>query len=89
MHHHASGSAVFQSPRLTGTAFPSVGAGFVESLAQPGGNVTGFMLFEYSFSGKWLELLKEIAPTVTRAAVGRPSAYRECEEEKEKDNHNL
>jgi putative tryptophan/tyrosine transport system substrate-binding protein len=51
-----------------------VGAGFVDSVAQPGGNVTGFMLFEYSLSGKWLELLKEIAPTVTRAAILRDSA---------------
>jgi putative ABC transport system substrate-binding protein len=48
-----------------------VGAGFVDSLARPGGNVTGFMLFEYSLSGKWLELLKQIAPGVTRAAVLR------------------
>jgi putative ABC transport system substrate-binding protein len=48
-----------------------VGAGFVESLARPGGNVTGFMQFEYNLSGKWLELLKEIAPGVTRAAVLR------------------
>jgi len=48
-----------------------VAAGYVDSLAQPGGNATGFMLFEYSLSGKWLELLKEIAPTVTRAAVLR------------------
>ena len=39
-----------------------VGAGFVDSLARPGGNVTGFIQFEYSLSGKWLELLKEIAP---------------------------
>src|SRR5712672_609547 len=48
-----------------------VGAGFVESLARPGGNVTGFTNFEYSLSGKWLELLKEIAPRVRRAAVLR------------------
>jgi putative ABC transport system substrate-binding protein len=48
-----------------------VGAGFVSSLARPGGNVTGFMLFEYSISGKWLELLKEIAPTLKQAAVLR------------------
>jgi len=48
-----------------------VGAGFVESLARPGGNATGFLLFEYSLGGKWLELLKEIAPRVTRAAVFR------------------
>jgi putative ABC transport system substrate-binding protein len=48
-----------------------VGAGFVESLAQPGGNATGFMQFEYNLSGKWLELLKEVAPSTTRAAVIR------------------
>jgi putative ABC transport system substrate-binding protein len=48
-----------------------VGGGFVDTLARPGGNVTGFMQFEYSFSGKWLELLKQIAPWVTRAAVLR------------------
>src|SRR5271169_755361 len=48
-----------------------VGAGVVDSLARPGGNVTGFMIFEYSMSGKWLELLKQIAPSVTRAAVLR------------------
>ena len=51
-----------------------VGAGFVDSLARPGGNATGFMQFEYSLSGKWLELLKEIAPGVTRAAVLRDPA---------------
>jgi len=48
-----------------------VGAGFVDSLARPGGNVTGFTPFEYGISGKWLELLKEIAPRVTRVAVLR------------------
>ena len=48
-----------------------VGAGFVDSLAHPGGNATGFMAVEYGFSGKWLELLKELAPSVTRAAVIR------------------
>ena len=51
-----------------------VGAGFVESLARPGGNVTGFTNFEYGLSGKWLELLKEIAPSVTRATVLREAA---------------
>ena len=51
-----------------------VGAGFVASLAQPGGNATGFTLFEYGMSGKWLELLKEVAPGVTRAAVLRDPA---------------
>jgi putative ABC transport system substrate-binding protein len=48
-----------------------VGSGFVESLSQPGANATGFMMFEYNLCGKWLELLKEIAPSVTRAAVLR------------------
>ena len=48
-----------------------VGAGYVESLAQPGGNVTGFLQSEYSLSGKWPELLKQIAPDVKRAAVVR------------------
>ena len=48
-----------------------VGAGFVDSLARPGGNVTGFMTWEYSLGGKWLELLKQIAPRVTRAAILR------------------
>ena len=51
-----------------------VGAGFVDSLARPGGNATGFMQFEYGISGKWLELLKQIAPGVTRAAVLRDPA---------------
>jgi putative tryptophan/tyrosine transport system substrate-binding protein len=48
-----------------------VGAGFVDSLARPGGNATGFMGFEWSISGKWLELLKQIAPSVRQAAVLR------------------
>ena len=48
-----------------------VGAGFVENLARPGGNATGFMAFEYNIAGKWLELLKEIAPALTRVAVLR------------------
>jgi putative ABC transport system substrate-binding protein len=51
-----------------------VGAGFVDSLARPGGNATGFALSEFSMSGKWLELLKEIAPAVTRVAVLRDPA---------------
>jgi putative ABC transport system substrate-binding protein len=51
-----------------------VGAGFVDSLARPGGNATGFVQFEYGLSGKWLELLKEIAPRLTRAAVLRDAA---------------
>ena len=51
-----------------------VGAGFVDSLSQPGGNATGFIQFEYSLSGKWLELLKEIAPGVKRVGVIRDAA---------------
>jgi putative ABC transport system substrate-binding protein len=51
-----------------------VGAGFVDSLARPGGNATGFAAYEYGLSGKWLELLIEIAPRVTRAAVMRDAA---------------
>jgi putative tryptophan/tyrosine transport system substrate-binding protein len=53
-----------------------MGSGFVQSLSRPGGNATGFMMFEYSLSGKWLELLKEIAPNVTHAAVLRRSDIR-------------
>jgi putative tryptophan/tyrosine transport system substrate-binding protein len=48
-----------------------VGAGFVDSLAHPGGNATGFLEFEYSLAGKWFELLKKVAPGITRAAVLR------------------
>jgi len=55
---------------FTNVADP-VGAGYVDSLARPGGNITGFAPFEYSMSGKWLQLLKEIAPGVTRVAVFR------------------
>jgi putative ABC transport system substrate-binding protein len=51
-----------------------IGSGYVASLARPGGNVTGFLLFEYSLAGKWLELLKQLAPNVTRAAVLRDAA---------------
>jgi putative ABC transport system substrate-binding protein len=67
--------AVLQATRSVPIVFPAVsdpvGAGFVESLARPGGSATGFMTAEYSMGGKWLELLKEIAPIVTRAAVLR------------------
>jgi putative ABC transport system substrate-binding protein len=60
------------------TVSDPVGAGIVESLARPGGNVTGFMNFEYSLSGKWLELLREFVPRLARAAVlrdaGNPAA---------------
>jgi putative tryptophan/tyrosine transport system substrate-binding protein len=66
---------LLQATRTVPIVFPiasdPVAAGFVDSLARPGGNATGFMTIEYSVGGKWLELLKEIAPGVTRAAVLR------------------
>ena len=52
-----------------------VGAGFVESMDRPGGNSSGFVAFEYAIAAKWLELLKEVAPNVTRAAVLRDPGY--------------
>ena len=58
-------------PIVFASVIDPVGARFVASLARPGGNTTGFSAFEYSLSGKWLELLKELAPNVTRAAVLR------------------
>jgi ABC-type uncharacterized transport system substrate-binding protein len=61
-------------PIIFPVAGDPVGAGLVDSLAHPGGNVTGFMTVEYSFAGKWLELLKQIAPGVTRAAVLRDAS---------------
>jgi putative ABC transport system substrate-binding protein len=61
-------------PIVFATVADPVGAGFVDSLSRPGGNITGFMAWEYSFSGKWLELLKQIAPQVTRAAIIRDPA---------------
>ncbi len=70
-----SGSPSQQATHTVPVVFVSVvdpvGSGLVESLARPGGNTTGFTLFEFGISGKWLELLKEIAPRVTRAAVLR------------------
>jgi putative tryptophan/tyrosine transport system substrate-binding protein len=59
------------TPIVFANLIDPVSGGFVESLARPGGNTTGFLLFEYGISGKWLELLKEIAPRVTRVAVLR------------------
>jgi len=58
-------------PVVLAQALDPVGAGYVDSMARPGGNVTGFIQFEYSLSGKWLELLKEIAPRVGRVGVLR------------------
>jgi ABC-type uncharacterized transport system substrate-binding protein len=69
---------LIQATRTVPIVFPlagdPVGAGFVDSLARPGGNVTGFMIYEYGMGGKWLELLKEIAPNLTRVAVLRDPA---------------
>jgi putative ABC transport system substrate-binding protein len=74
-HANAAVGAALQATRTVPIVFPSVidpvGAGFVDSLARPGGNATGFMSFDYSLSGKWLELLKLIAPGVARVAVLR------------------
>jgi ABC-type uncharacterized transport system substrate-binding protein len=74
----ASAGPLLQTTRAVPIVFVTtvdpVGAGFVASLARPGGNATGFLAFEYGISAKWLELLKEIAPRVTRAAVIRDPA---------------
>jgi putative tryptophan/tyrosine transport system substrate-binding protein len=74
----ATSSSVAPLRRITRTipivfvqVIDPVSAGFVASLARPGGNATGFTIIEYGFSGKWLELLKEVAPHITRAAVIR------------------
>jgi putative tryptophan/tyrosine transport system substrate-binding protein len=78
-----TGGAVTMAPLLQATrtvpivfvnVADPVGAGFVDSLARPGGNATGFIQFEYGMSGKWLELLKQVAPGVTRVAVLRDPA---------------
>jgi putative tryptophan/tyrosine transport system substrate-binding protein len=69
---------LLQATRTVPVVFPvvadPVGAGYVESLARPGGNATGFLSFEYSLGAKWLELVKEIAPNITRVAVLRDPA---------------
>jgi putative ABC transport system substrate-binding protein len=74
----ASVAALLQTTRTVPIVFVNVidpvGAGFVARLARPGGNATGFTLFEYSLSGKWLELFKEIAPNLTRIAILRDPA---------------
>src|SRR5262245_15060818 len=61
-------------PIVFATVVDPVGAGFIDSLARPGGNATGFLLYEFSLGAKWLELLKQIAPNVTRVAVLRDAA---------------
>jgi putative ABC transport system substrate-binding protein len=77
-HGGAPVGALMQATRTVPIVFPVAGdpvaAGYVDSLGRPGGNATGFAQFEYSLSGKWLELLKEIAPGVTRGAVLRDPA---------------
>ena len=71
-------AALLQATRTVPIVFPiagdPVGAGLVDSLARPGGNATGFMIYEFSLAGKWLELLKQIAPGVTRVGVLRDTA---------------
>ena len=70
--------ALLQVTRTVPIVFPiagdPVGAGLVDSLARPGGNATGFSIYEFSLGGKWLELLKQIAPSLTRTAVLRDTA---------------
>jgi putative ABC transport system substrate-binding protein len=77
-HGSSTVGVLLQATRTVPIVFPAtvdpVGAGFVDSLARPGGNATGFMSFEYSMGGKWLELLKQIAPGVMRVAVLRDAA---------------
>jgi putative ABC transport system substrate-binding protein len=77
-HGNAAVGASLQATRTVPIVFPVVGdpvaAGFVDNLARPGGNATGFMQFKFSLSGKWLEMLKQIAPGVTRVAVLRDPA---------------
>jgi len=76
-HGAATVGPLLQATRTVPIVFPVAGdpvaAGFVDSLSRPGGNATGFMTYEYGMAGKWLELLKQIAPNVTRVAVLRSS----------------
>jgi putative tryptophan/tyrosine transport system substrate-binding protein len=76
-HSSAAVAPLLQATRSIPIVFTAVsdpvGAGYVDSLARPGGNATGFLAYEYSLGAKWLELLKEIAPRVTRVAVLRES----------------
>jgi putative ABC transport system substrate-binding protein len=77
-HGGATVGPLLQATRTVPIVFPivadPVGAGFVDSLGRPGGNATGFMNFEFGIGGKWLELLKEISPSVTRAVIIRDAA---------------
>jgi putative ABC transport system substrate-binding protein len=62
-------------PIIFANVIDPVGEGFITSLSRPGGNTTGFLAFEYSIAGKWLDLLRELAPAVTRVAVLRDPSY--------------
>src|SRR4029079_392227 len=73
----ATGFLLQATPKITVvfTIVPDpVSSGFVDSLSRPGGNATGFLQFEYSFGGKWVELLREIGPDIVRAAVLRDAS---------------
>jgi len=65
-------------PIIFANVIDPVGEGFITSLPRPGGNTTGFLAFEYSIAGKWLDLLRELAPAVTRVAVLRDPSYAAC-----------
>jgi putative ABC transport system substrate-binding protein len=65
-------------PIIFANVIDPVGEGFITSLSRPGGNTTGFIAFEYSIAGKWLDLLRELAPAVKRAAVLRDPSYGAC-----------
>ena len=67
--------ATRSAPIVFSNVIDPVGAGFVHSLSRPGGNATGFSAFEYSIGGKWLELLKELTPSLTRVAVIRDPSF--------------
>jgi putative ABC transport system substrate-binding protein len=66
--------ATHSVPIVFNSVIDPVGSGYIDSLARPGGNATGFITFEYGLTAKWVELLKQVAPTVTRVAVLRDSA---------------
>jgi len=67
-------NAGYEAPIVFAAVADPIGAGVVDSLARPGGNATGFMLYEYNLSAKWLEILKQLAPTLTRVGVVRNAA---------------
>ena len=67
-------NAGYESPIVFAAVADPIGAGIVDSLARPGGNATGFMLYEYNLSAKWLEILRQLVPTATRVGVVRNAA---------------